>query len=249
MSELWRVAGKATERFSARALAYDRYRPRYPASVFDDIMLSAGLGAGAEVMEIGSGTGIATGPLVDRGLNVTAIEPSRTLTTVAESKTGNRVRFIDRRFEECSTESPVRLLVAFNAWHWVEQPFGTGLAAQLLQPGGTLALVWTEVVQWGQPPFEERLAGVFGRVWNKREDLVDRSLQPVRQAPAFGQLGVHHHLFERTLDAATFVAVTQTYGVDHTAEQYRQIEEIIDREFGGAITKTEDAILYLAGRR
>ena len=212
-------------------------------------MLSAGLSPGDEMIEIGSGTGIATEPLADRGLSVTAIEPSSTMTAVAESKTDNRVRFTVGRFEECSIESPVGLLAAFNAWHWVEQPLGTGLAAELLRPGGSLALVWTEVVQWGRQPFEECLAEVFGRVWDKREDLVDMSLRPVRHDPRFDELEIHHHLFERTLDAATFVAVTKTYGGSHTVEQYRAIEQIINDQFGGAITKTEDAALYLAIRQ
>jgi hypothetical protein len=210
VSELWRVADQATERFSAQARDYDRYRPRYPDSVF---------------------------------------EPSSTLASVAGSKTENRARFVIGRFEECSTELPARLLAAFNAWHWVEQPVGTGLAAELLQPGGSLALVWTEVVQWGQQPFEECLAEVFGRVWNKREEHVDSSLGPVQQDPRFGELDIRHHRFERTLDAATFVAVTQTYGGSHTAEQYRAIEQIINDEFGGAITKVENATLYLARRQ
>jgi SAM-dependent methyltransferase len=249
VSELWRVADEATERFSAQALDYDRYRPRYPESAFDDIVLSAGLGVGDRVIEIGSGTGIATKPLADRGLSVTAIEPSSTLASVAESKTDNRVRFVISRFEECSTESPARLVAAFNAWHWVEQPVGTGLAAELLQPGGSLALVWTEVVQWGQQPFEDRLAEVFGRVWNKQEDHVVGSLRPVQRDPRFGELDIHHHRFERTLDAATFVAVTRTYGGSHTTEQYRAIEQIINHEFGGAITKVENATVYLARRQ
>ena len=55
-----------------------------------------------------------------------------------------------------------------------------------------------------------------------------------------------NHPFERTLDASTFVAVTKTYGGDHTHGQYRAIERTINDEFGGAITKVKDAALYLA---
>jgi len=42
--------------------------------------------------------------------------------------------------------------------------------------------------------------------------------------------------------------VTKTYGGDHTAEQYQAIERIINVDFGGAITKVEDAALYLVTR-
>jgi len=242
------VADKASERFAAQALDYDRYRPRYPDSVFDDLFESARLTLGDTVIEIGAGTGIATEPLVDRGLEVTAIEPAAGLASVAESKVADRARFFVGRFEDFSPDSSVQLLAAFNAWHWVEPQIAVDLAAQLVKPGGSLALVWTEVVSWGQEPFEERLAETFGSPKQKRENHVDRPMQPIRQNDRSDEFQNHHHPFERTLDASTFVAVTQTYGGNHTAEQYRAIERIINEEFGGVITKVEDAALYLAPR-
>jgi SAM-dependent methyltransferase len=248
VSDLWRLADKASERFAAQALDYDRYRPRYPDSVFDDIIESAGLTLGDGVVEIGAGTGIATEPLVDRGLDVTAIEPSATLAAVAESKVADRARFFIGRFEDFSPDSSIQLLAAFNSWHWVEPQIAVDLAAQLVVSGGSLALVWTEVISWGQEPFEERLAETFGSSWIKRPDHVDGSMQPIRQDTRFDKFQDHHHPFERTLDASTFVAVTQTYGGSHTAEQYRAIERIINDDFDGAITKVEDAALYLATR-
>ena len=73
-------------------------------------------------------------------------------------------------------------------------------------------------------------------------------MQPIRQDARFDEFQDHHHPFERTLDVSTFVAVTQTYGAITTAEQYQAIERIINDDFDGAITKVEDAALYLATR-
>jgi SAM-dependent methyltransferase len=248
VSDLWRLADSASERFAAQALAYDRYRPRYPESVFDDIVASAKVIPGDRAIEIGAGTGIATEPLVDCGLDVTAIEPSAALAAVAESKVTDRARFVVGRFEDFSPDRSVQLIAAFNSWHWVEPRIAVDLAAQLLEPGGSLALVWTEVVSWGEEPFEERIAETFGSPWTKRLDHVDGSMQAIRQDARFDEFRVHHHPFERTLDAATFVAVTKTYGGDRTPEQYQAIERIINVDFGGAITKIEDAALYLVTR-
>jgi hypothetical protein len=83
MSDLWRVASEASERFAAQALDYHRYRPRYPEGGFDDIVRLANLSPGDKAIEIGAGTGIATQPLVERGLDVTAIEPAAALAAVA----------------------------------------------------------------------------------------------------------------------------------------------------------------------
>lgn len=248
VSDLWRAADKASERFAAQALDYDRYRPRYPDSVFEDLFELAGVTHGDAVVEIGAGTGIATEPLVERGLDVTAIEPAAALTAVAVAKLADRVHFFNGRFEEFSPDSPVKLLAAFNAWHWVEPRWGVELATRLVEPGGSLALVWTEVISWGEEPFEQYLTEVFGSPWEKRMQHVDGSMKPIQQDARFGEFQDHHHPFERSLDASTFIAVTKTYGGDHTPEQFQAIERIINEDFGGVITKVEDAALYLSKR-
>jgi SAM-dependent methyltransferase len=228
--------------------AYDRFRPRYPEVLFDDIVELAELEPGATAIEIGAGTGIATGPLIGRGLRVVAIEPEPAMSALAREKFGDKARFVDGRFEDWPGSEGVELIAAFNAWHWVEPGTGTSLASQLLPPGGSLALVWTEVVSWGENDFEGRLAEVTGSPWPKRLDLVRNSLQPIRSDQRFADFRVRHHRFERTLDAESFVAVTRTYGGSHTVERDQSIRQLIEVEFGGAVTKVEDAVLYLARR-
>lgn len=236
-------------RFSAQALDYDRFRPRYPRQVFGDIIRIADLSVGDEVIEVGAGTGIATEPLADCGLRVTAIEPSSELAALAEVKLADRGRVIVGRFEDYATQRSVNLLSSFNAWHWIEPTAGVDRAAQLIKPNGYLALIWTEVVSWGQGHFEDRLADVFGSPWEKRLDHVEASMRPVRADARFDEFSVLRHRFVRRLDAATFVAVTKTYGGHRTDEQYQVIEGIINDEFEGKIEKVEDAALYLARRR
>ena len=152
VSDLWQEASEASRRFGAQALAYDRHRPRYPESLFDDIVEMADASAGTEVIEIGAGTGIATEPLVRRGLAVTAIEPSPELASLAKAKLSDRASVFVGRFEEYSATGTVRLVASFNAWHWVDPEIGVNRAAELLAPDGLLALVWTEVVSWGRSP-------------------------------------------------------------------------------------------------
>jgi SAM-dependent methyltransferase len=248
MSDLWQVASEASKRFAAQALDYDRYRPQYPESVFDDIVELAKISPGDKAVEIGAGTGIATEPLVARGLEVTAIEPEAALVAVAQSKLRDRARLVVGRFEDYSPDSPVQLLAAFNAWHWVDPTIGVDHVARLLEPRGSLALIWTEVVSWGQEPFEERLAEIFGSRWEKRMDHVDGAMRPVLDDARFDEFRIRHHPFERALDASTFIAVTQTYGGHRTAEKYEAIRQVIDDDFGGIVTKVEDAVLYLTAR-
>jgi SAM-dependent methyltransferase len=249
MSNLWQAAAEASQRFGAQALDYDRYRPQYPESVFDDIVEVSGLSAGSEMIEIGTGTGIATEPLVRRGFSITGIEPSSEMAALAQAKLGDRGSVFVGRFEDYAASCPVQLVAAFNAWHWVDPEVGVNRVAELLAPGGCLALVWTEVLSWGEDPFENRLAEVSGYPWLKRLDHVDGSMQPIHSDSRFEDSLVLHHVFERTLDAATFVAVTKTYGGHRTDEQYDAIARIINNEFDGSITKVEDAALYITRLR
>ena len=248
MSELWREASRESQRFAAQALDYERYRPRYPESVFDSIVTLAGVGPGTAAIEIGAGTGIATEPLVERGLSVTAIEPAAEMAAIARAKLDGRAQIFEGRFEDYQTQSRVQFVSSFNAWHWVEPTLGVDRVAEVMESNGSLALIWTEVVSWGQEPFEDRLAEIFDHPWVKRLDHVDASLQPVRNDVRFDDSQVRHHTFERSLDAASFVAVTKTYGGQRTAEQYEAIAKVIENDFG-VIKKVEDAALYTFRRR
>ena len=87
--------------FDSAAELYDRARPRYPAALFDAVVHHCGLHPGDHVVEIGSGTGIATRPMVDRGLMVTCIELGGALVAVAEARfaSTNNVHIVHADFE------------------------------------------------------------------------------------------------------------------------------------------------------
>jgi len=249
VNEAWRQADQASARFAAQALDYDRYRPRYPNDVFELLLRETGVVRGDGVVEIGAGTGIATVPLADLGLDVVAVEPAPELADLAAAKLGNRGRVVVGRFEDCDLPDRVALLAAFNAWHWVEPTPALERAARLLEGGGWLALVWTEVLAWGPPGFDERLADLFGAPWPKRWDSVAASLQPVVDDGRFDDLRTFHHPFARQLDAATYVAVTRTYGGERSDEQDVALRRLITDEFRGSVTKVEDAVVHLTRRR
>ncbi len=183
MSDLWQQASEASERFGAQAQDYDRYRPRYPEGVFDDIVRVTDISQGTEAIEIGAGTGIATEPLVRRGLSVTAVEPSPEMAALTQAKLNGRGSVFVGRFEDYSSPDSFQLVASFNAWHWVDPQIAVDRVAELLAPGGWLALVWTEVVSWGEEPFEERVAQISGYPWVKRMDHVDGSMRPIRTDP------------------------------------------------------------------
>lgn len=244
MSELWKVAAERAAEFDAAALEYDRYRPRYPDSLFEELTSLVPRG-GASVIEIGAGTGIATVPLVDRGLGVLAIEPAQGMAEILKAKLQDRVEVVIGRFEDWLPDRNADLVVAFNAWHWVDPAVAVDRVAELLQRGGVLGLVWTEVLRYGPPVLEERLAlhpdaEVLQTIVGTRlsVDADDRFDRPV----------VLSHDFSRVLDAETYIAVTHTYGGPHTPERDAAIRAVINDDCNGAVTKTERAKAFLYRR-
>jgi len=53
---------------------YHRYRPSYPREIIQRIIDATGLARGADLLEIGPGTGQATIAFAERGFRVTAVE-------------------------------------------------------------------------------------------------------------------------------------------------------------------------------
>src|SRR5438874_12886715 len=69
--------------FGAAAADYDRYRPRYPDQLADDVVAAL---PGRRVLEVGAGTGIATAAFAARGIAMTCVEPDAEMAAVLLAK-------------------------------------------------------------------------------------------------------------------------------------------------------------------
>jgi SAM-dependent methyltransferase len=247
VSELWESADRLAL-FDRSALSYDKYRPRYPEEAFRIIADVGGLGPGSTVLEIGAGTGIATQGLIGLGLSVTALEPSSAMAAIAGDRFGDRITLHEIRFEDWDTDTSFDLVAAFNSWHWVEPAGGIEGVAKALVMGSWISIVWTGVIQWGEEPFASRLAEITGAAWPLNIPEVVGTARNVEDDPRFGPMTVRSVPFARSLSAEEFVSVTRTYGGSTSAEQFRQIADCINTEFGGSVTKIEEAQIFMAQR-
>jgi ubiquinone/menaquinone biosynthesis C-methylase UbiE len=138
------------QRFSNRQDNYARFRPTYPRELLDRLASTLALRAGGEVADIGAGTGIFTGLLLDLGLKVHAVEPNAEMLAVASSRLGKRPEFIAVAGTAEATTLPVRSVDAIfcaQAFHWFNTETTRDEWRRILRPGGHAVLVWNNLDQ------------------------------------------------------------------------------------------------------
>jgi ubiquinone/menaquinone biosynthesis C-methylase UbiE len=152
--------------FDDVAAEYDRHRPTYPDELVDQACRVAGLRSGDEVLEVGCGSGQLTRSLVVRGLRVTAVEPGANLVALARGKVDGAVEFVNARFEDAPLpRERFRAVFSASAFHWVDPKVGWRKAADVLVPGGTLALVqYCGVEEPRSKPDQDALLAAMSRV-------------------------------------------------------------------------------------
>jgi len=130
--------------FDEIAVEYDRRRPGYPGELVDQACRVAGIGSGAHVLEVGCGTGQLTRALAARGLHVTALEPGNSLIALARQNLegAGEVEFVNARFEDALLpRERFQAVFCASAFHWLDPKVSWQKVADVLVPGGTLALV------------------------------------------------------------------------------------------------------------
>jgi SAM-dependent methyltransferase len=128
---------QAAESFGNQAERYDRTRPDYPQELIDRILDRR---QGVDVVCAGCGTGIDARQFAAAGCRVTGVEVDERMARFARS-TGLEVEV--GAFENWDPRGrKFDVVAAGQAWHWIDPVKGAQTAAELLRPGGVLAVYW-----------------------------------------------------------------------------------------------------------
>jgi SAM-dependent methyltransferase len=125
--------------FGVVAEAYERYRPEYPADLFDMVMTYAGRPV-STALEIGAGTGKATRLFAAPGsVTVTATDPDEAMLAELRKHVPPSVTTVRAAFEDLGGETRYGLVYAAAALHWTRPEGRWPRMAALLEPGGVFA--------------------------------------------------------------------------------------------------------------
>jgi SAM-dependent methyltransferase len=254
------VSGQRTRArvFGEAADLYERRRPGYPDALYEDLI--ALVDPAKRTLEAGAGTGKATAELARRGLEVIALEPDQAMAEIAsQACKGLSVEVREISFEDWDGQhESFDLVVAAQAWHWIDGDRGPAVARRALRRGGVLAAWWNQAGDWNGP-VREALDAVYRRYApDLAGSVVNSSVHPLRSdsltLDGFELMEPRTYNWMQQYSAVSYCELLQTHS-DHRmlpAEQLnellRAVSEAIEEVSGGEINYAYRTDLLTARR-
>ncbi|QRY54168.1 class I SAM-dependent methyltransferase [Mycolicibacterium septicum] len=164
--------------FGSEAAAYERGRPSYPPETIDWLLPEGA----QDVLDLGAGTGKLTTRLVERGLDVIAVDPIPEMLELLSNSLPDTPALLGTAEEIPLADNSVDAVLVAQAWHWFDPERAVKEVSRVLRPGGRLGLVWNTR--------DERLGWVkdLGRIIGPEHDPFNNE---VTLAEPFGEIERH----------------------------------------------------------
>lgn len=242
------------ESFGIDPERYDRNRPPYPKAVIERIVAAS---PGADLLDVGCGTGIEARQFMAAGRTVLGVEADPRMADFAR-KTGLDVEVAT--FEAWDPAGRTfDAVVSGTAWHWVDPIAGAAKAAEVLRPGGVLA-PFGHVYQL-PPTVAEALAEAYrrvapnspinsagrstgspaGSILDGYRALYARAADGIREVAGFGEPELWRYDWERSYTRDELLDLVSTSGgltslpSDRVAEVLAAVRAAVD-QLAGAVT-------------
>ncbi len=234
--------------FDTVASTYEKLRPGYVEELYREIFDYITINENSNVVEVGSGGGQATAPMLKTGCRLTAVEYGEQFSELLKDKFKEYEKFsvITGKFEDTEfPENAFDLVFSASAFHWVPEKQGYEKVFSMLKTGGVFARFANHPYRAkGNPALADEMDEIYDKYYNKyynkkRGIITEYSEEQAKDramiANKYGFTDIRYALFyrERIFSAKEYVELLGTYS-DHIA-----MEENIRMEF---FTKIEEAI-------
>jgi SAM-dependent methyltransferase len=264
------VADRERERlsrtFDQAGELYQRARPDYPPELYERLLSVIRLPLGARLLEIGCASGKATLPLARKGFRITCLEPGPALAAAARANLAAfEVEVIQTRFEDWApTGEPFALVFAATSWHWVDPEVRYRLAAEVLEPGGHLA-IWGagHVIPDDGDPFFVEIQDIYDEIGESlppdaplpRPQELDDDRDEIEASGLFHVVDIAQFDWEIVYDAEGYIDLLNTFS-GHIAMQdwqrdrlYGEIRRRLAQRPDGRLRRHWGGVLHIARRR
>lgn len=228
--------------FEASADDYAAARPPYPAGLWQRLRTLGLLRPGAAALDLGAGSGQATGPLLEAGLRVTAVEPGPRLAGLLRAAHPAADVRVCRAEDIELAPSSFDLVVAATSIHWMDLDIVLPKISTLLAPNCRFA-VWRNVfgdADAAITPFRTRIAEIVAarqappRPGPPAEDL-DATIETLTASGLFEVTDATTYRWTLELDEAAIGRLFRTFS-DWSAGEVEQAVEAVN-DLGGTVTE------------
>lgn len=234
--------------FDTVASTYEKLRPGYVKEVYQAIFDYIPIDENSNVVEVGSGGGQATAPIINTGCRLTAVEYGEHFSELLKKKFQEYPGFsvITGKFEDTELEANAfDLVFSASAFHWIPEKIGYEKVFSMLKQGGVFARFANHPYRdKGNPALSNVIDEIYDEYYykfhNKKRGVLTEYTEEQAEERAmiackYGFTDIQYALFyrERVFSAKEYIKLLGTYS-DHIA-----IEENIRRKF---LKKIEEAI-------
>lgn len=137
--------------FDGVADTYAESRPPYPRELWRAVLATGLVGPGRRALDLGAGTGQATGELLSQGMDVVAVEPGAHLAAILNERHPGAVVHRCRAEDIRPKPASIDLAVAATSVHWLNLDVVLPIVHCSLAEGGRFA-VWRNVFGDAEAP-------------------------------------------------------------------------------------------------
>lgn len=177
---------------------YQKVRPSYPEECARWLVP-----AGAhDALDVGAGTGKFTELLLDRGLAVTAVDPSADMLEQLRAHYPAATAVLGTAEATGLPEAAFDVATVAQAWHWCDALAASTELARVLRPHGTLGLVWNQLDT--SVPWVHRLSRIM-----HAGDVYKPGHRPL-VGPEFTNLEGHVTHWQDTVSTSDLIELTKS---------------------------------------
>ena len=246
---------------------YEKMRPGYAPELYQTIFDYAPIGEDSRVVEVGSGSGQATKPVLDTGCQLTAVEYGENLSELLKEnfKEYPNLTVMTGKFEDMTfAENAYDLVFSATAFHWIPEETGYRKVFSMLRQGGAFARFANHpCISRKDTALAQAIEAAYDKYYysyypeKKRGTSAEYTAEQFEKtaniAGKYGFTDIQSHIFyrERVFTADEYIQLLGTYS-DHIAiekgvreEFFSSIKEAINAN-GGRLVISDTLDLQLA---